>query len=218
MLKGEFTLPIEIDLAATLLFGLTGGLAAMKRGYDVIGLFALVFVTAVGGGLIRDGIFIQQGPPAVTTHAGYMTVVVLACVITVLFRGHIFRFNKIIAWIDALGLGAYAVVGVQKSLDAGLTEGSAILVGVINAAGGGLLRDILVREEPLLLKPGQFYVLAAIAGCVLFAVLAVQSKMEATKAAGIAIGVTFVLRVLAIQFNWKSRPLWQEPPDPPPSK
>jgi uncharacterized membrane protein YeiH len=217
MLKGEFTLPIEIDLAATLLFGLTGGLAALKRGYDVIGLFALVFVTAVGGGLIRDGIFIQQGPPAVTTHGGYITVVVLACLITVVFRGHIFRINKIIAWIDALGLGAYAVVGVQKSLDAGLTEGAAILVGVINAVGGGLLRDILVRDEPLLLKPGQFYVLAAIAGCGLFAVLAVQSKMEATQAAGIAIGATFILRVLAIQFNWKSRPIWQEPPDPPPS-
>ncbi len=101
MLKGEFTLPIEIDLAATLLFGLTGGLAALKRGYDVIGLFALVFVTAVGGGLIRDGIFIQQGPPAVTTHGGYITVVVLACLITVVFRGHIFRSKKNIAWIDA---------------------------------------------------------------------------------------------------------------------
>ena len=216
MLKGQFNLPIEFDLAATLLFGLTGGLAALKRGYDVIGLFAMVFVTAVGGGLIRDGIFIQQGPPAVTTHRGYMTVVLLACLITVLFRGHIFRFNKIIAWIDAVGLGAYAVVGVQKSLNAGLTEGSAILVGVINAVGGGLLRDILVRDEPLLFKPGQFYVLAAIAGCLLFALLAVQLKMEATQAAVIAIGTTFFFRVLTIQFNWKSRSIWQEPPSEPP--
>ena len=66
MLKGQFTLPIQIDLAATLLLSLTGGLAALKRGYDVIGLFALAFVTGVGGGLIRDGLFIQQGPPAVT--------------------------------------------------------------------------------------------------------------------------------------------------------
>ncbi len=167
--------------------------------------------------MIRDGIFIQQGPPAVTTHSGYITVVILACLITVLFRGHIFRFNKIIAWIDALGLGAYAVVGVQKSLNAGLTEDSAILVGVINAAGGGLLRDILVRDEPLLLKPGQFYVLAAIAGCMLFAFLAVQLKVEATRAAGFAIGTTFILRVLAIQFNWKSHSIWREPPDPPSS-
>ena len=217
MLKGQFTLPIEIDLAATLLFGLTGGLAALKRGYDVIGLFVLVFVTAVGGGLIRDGIFIQQGPPAVTTHNGYISVVILACLATVLFRGQVLRFNKTIAWIDALGLGAYAVVGVQKSLNAGLTEDSAILVGVVNAAGGGLLRDVLVRDEPLLFKPGQFYVLAAFAGCVLFALLAVQFKMEATKAAGIAIATTFVFRVLAIQFNWKSSPLWQGPPAPPSS-
>src|SRR5277367_6419175 len=102
MLTGQFTLPVEIDLAATFLFGLTGGLAALKRGYDFIGLFALVLVTAVGGGLIRDGIFIQQGPPAVTTHRGYMQAVVLACLVVVLFRGHVMRINKIIAWIDAL--------------------------------------------------------------------------------------------------------------------
>lgn len=215
MLTGQFTLPVEIDLAATFLFGLTGGLAALKRGYDVIGLFVLVFVTAVGGGLIRDGIFIQQGPPAVTTHKGYMMVVVLACLGSILFRGHVLRFNKLIAWLDALGLGAYAVVGVQKSLDAGLTEGASILVGVINASGGGLLRDVLVREEPLMLKPGQFYVLAAFVGCLLFAALAVQLKMEATQAAGISIGTTFVFRVLAIQFNWKSSSVWQGPPAPP---
>jgi uncharacterized membrane protein YeiH len=221
MINGQFTLPVEIDLAATLLFGLTGGLAALKRGYDVIGLFALVFVTAVGGGLIRDGIFIQQGPPAVTTHGGYMMVIGAACLGSVLLRGHVLRFNKIIAWLDALGLGAYAVVGVQKSLNAGLTEGSAVLVGVINAAGGGLLRDVLVREEPLLFKPGQFYILAAVAGSVLFGLLAVQLKMEATEAAGLAIGTTFVFRLLAIQFNWKSTPVWKErsaPPPPPGSK
>jgi uncharacterized membrane protein YeiH len=99
-------------------------------------------------------------------------------------------------------------------LNAGLTEGSAILVGVINAAGGGLMRDVLVRDEPLLFKPGQFYVLAAFLGCLLFSVLAVQFKMEATKAAGIAIGTTFVIRVMAIQFNWKSHSLWKGPPVP----
>jgi uncharacterized membrane protein YeiH len=212
MLTGQFTLPIQIDLAATFLFGLTGGLAALKRGYDLIGLFALAFVTAVGGGLIRDGIFIQQGPPAVTTHPGYIQVVLLACLGSILFRGHVIRFNKLIAWLDALGLGAYAVVGVQKSLDAGLTEGASILVGVINASGGGLLRDVLVRDEPLLFKPGQFYTLAAFVGCLLFAFLAVQCKIEATKAAGITIGTTFVFRVLAIQFNWKSSSLWKGPP------
>jgi uncharacterized membrane protein YeiH len=241
MLKGQFILPIQIDLAATFLFGLTGGLVALKRGYDVIGLFALAFVTGVGGGLLRDGLFIQQGPPAVTTDSRYILMILLAGCVAFLFRdrvmgtnrmiawldklgvgGHFFRtravhFNKVVAWLDALGLGAYAVVGVQKSLYAGLSVAAAILVGVINAAGGGLLRDVLVRDEPLMFKPGQFYVLAAFAGCLLFALLALEFKMEATTAAGIAIGATFVFRVLAIQFNWKSSSLWQEPPDNPPS-
>jgi uncharacterized membrane protein YeiH len=235
MLRSQFILPIQIDLAATLLFSLTGALVALKRGYDVIGLFALAFVTGVGGGLIRDGLFIQQGPPAVTADSRYILMVLLAGFVAFLLRdrvmglnkvvawldalgvrGHflrerVIRFNKVIAWLDALGLGAYAVVGVQKSLHAGLSVAAAVLVGVINAAGGGLLRDVLVRDEPLLFKPGQFYVLAAFAGCLLFALLAVQFRMEATPAALIAIGVTFLLRVLAIQFNWVSPPLWQEP-------
>jgi uncharacterized membrane protein YeiH len=241
MLTGQFTLPIEIDLAAVFLFGVTGGLVALKRGYDVIGLFALTFVTALGGALIRDGIFIQQGPPALTTDSRYLVMVLVAGLVAFLFRGQVagvnrvnaflgvlgqgaqflrdrvIRFNKVIAWLDALGLGAYAVVGVQKSLGAGMSHEAAVLVGVINAAGGGLLRDVLVRDEPLLFKPGQFYILAAFGGCVLFEVLALKFNMEATEAAGIAIGATFVLRVLAIQFNWKSSSLGQESPATPPS-
>jgi uncharacterized membrane protein YeiH len=234
MLEGQFSLPIQIDLAATLFFGLTGALAALKRGYDVIGLFALTFVTGVGGGLIRDGLFIQQGPPAVTADSRYMLMILLAgcCaflfrtrligwyrmvawldtlgVRTHFFRERVSRFDQMIAWLDALGLGAYAVVGVQKSLQAGLSTAAAVLVGVINASGGGLLRDVLVREEPLLFKPGQFYVLAAFAGCLLFTFLAVHLKTEATPAALLAIFVTFVLRVLAIRFNWVSPSLWSE--------
>ena len=217
MIKGQFILPIYIDLTAVFLFGVTGGLAALKRGYDVIGLGALTFVTAVGGALIRDGIFISQGPPAVVRDSRYILVVLLAALVAFLFRERIVRYNKVIAWFDALGLGAYAVVGVEKSLDVGLSVPGAVLVGVINAAGGGLLRDVLVRDEPLLFKPGQFYILAAFAGCVLFALLVMQYKLDATAAALISIGFTFVLRLLAIQFNWKSPALWQEPPPPPPS-
>jgi uncharacterized membrane protein YeiH len=235
MLKGQFTLPIEIDLIATLLFSLTGALAALRRGYDVIGLFALAFVTGVGGGLLRDGLFIQRGPPTVTEDSRYILVVLLAGFVAVLFRGKITgmnrmiawadtlgvrpdflrdqaaRFNKVIAWLDALGLGAYAVVGVQKSLNAGLSVAAAVLVGLINAAGGSLLRDVLVRDEPLLFKPGQFYVLAAFAGCLTFVLLSLSFMLEATTAALIAILATFVLRLLAIQFNWMSRAVCEAP-------
>lgn len=210
MLRGHFDLPIYIDLAATFLFGLTGALAALKRGYDWIGLLALAFATAVGGGLIRDGIFISQGPPVVTKDSRYVLVIVAAAGLSFLLAEHVIRFNKVIAWLDALGLGAYAVVGIQKALGADLSVAAAILVGVVNAVGGGLLRDVLVREEPLFFKPGQFYVLAVLLGCVLFVTLALQLRMEAMPAALITIAATFLFRVLAIRFNWKTSPVWDD--------
>jgi uncharacterized membrane protein YeiH len=214
MLNGQFVLPIEIDLAATFLFGLTGALAAMKRGYDWIGVFALAFATAVGGGLLRDGIFISQGPPAVTKDSRYIIVIAASAALGPLFRSQVIRFTKLIAWFDALGLGAYAVVGVLKSLNSGLSVAAAVLVGVVNAVGGSVLRDVLVREEPLLFKPGQFYALAAIAGCLMFVLLTIQLHIEVLRAAVITIGMTFALRVLAIRFNWTTKPVYEEHPIP----
>jgi uncharacterized membrane protein YeiH len=211
MLHGAFELPIYIDLSATLLFGLTGALAAMKRGYDWVGIFALAFTTAVGGGVIRDGILISQGPPAVTRDSRYILVILVAVGVAFVLRHHIHRFNKLIAVLDALGLGAYGVVGVQKALNAELSPAAAILVGVVNAAGGGVLRDVLVRDEPLIFKPGQFYALAALAGCLLFAFLTLQLGMQAAKAAAITILLTFIFRVLAIYYNWQTRPVWEPP-------
>lgn len=210
MLKGQFDLPIYFDLAATFLFGLTGAIAALKRGYDWIGLLALAFATAVGGGLLRDGIFISQGPPVVTKDSRYVLVIVASALVGFVLREHVVRLNKVIAWLDALGLGAYAVVGIQKALAAELSVAASLLVGVINAVGGGVLRDVLVREEPLVFKPGQFYVLAVLLGCSLFLLLALELRMEALPAALITIAATFLFRVLAIQFNWKTNPVWQD--------
>jgi uncharacterized membrane protein YeiH len=152
----------------------------------------------------------------VTKDSRYVLVIVAAAGFGFLLREYVIRFNKVIAWLDALGLGAYAVVGIQKALGAELSVAAAILVGVVNAVGGGLLRDVLVREEPLFFKPGQFYVLAVILGCVLFVTLALQLRMEVTSAALIAIGATFLFRVLAIHFNWKTSPVWDENNNRPP--
>jgi uncharacterized membrane protein YeiH len=92
--------------------------------------------------------------------------------IGLLFRHLVNRLTKVIAMIDALGLGVYAVVGVEKSIGAGLSLPAAVLAGVIRR-GGGLLRDLLVRDEPMPIKPGRFYALAALGGCLLFVFLTV---------------------------------------------
>lgn len=210
-----FQLPAWFDLGATFAFGVTGALAGTKRGYDIVGLFFLALASSIGGGLIRDGVFIHSGGPTpLLTDPRYIEVVVGATILGALFGRHVKRFRRVIAIIDALGLGAYAVFGVQKSLAAGLAVPAALLVGVINAAGGGLLRDIITGEEPLVFKPGQFYVLTALAGAVAFVFLTAQAGLGATPAALAAIALTFVFRMLSIIFNWRTVPFGTEEPTP----
>lgn len=206
-MTSAFILPIGLDFAAVFLFALTGAWAATKRDYDFVGVVALAFVVGVGGGLIRDGIFLQEGAPAVMQDVRYLWAVLAATLIGVLLHPVAGRFDRFIAVIDAAGLGAYAVVGVQKSLAAGISPAGAVLVGVINAVGGGLIRDVLVREEPLFFKPGQFYALAALAGCILFVLLSHVWNIPFHDAAWISIAATFLFRMLAIELNWRTGPV-----------
>jgi uncharacterized membrane protein YeiH len=200
-----FHLPVWFDLGATFAFGLTGALAAIRRGYDIVGVFFLALATGLGGGLIRDGVFIPGGTATpLLTDPRYIQIIVGATIAGALFGGHAKKFHRLIAIIDALGLGAYAAFGTEKALTAGLAVPAAVLVGVINAAGGGLLRDIITREEPLVFRPGQFYVLTALAGAVMFVFLTVMLDVAATPAAGAAIAATFVFRALTITFNWRT--------------
>lgn len=200
--------PVWFDLGAIFAFALTGAIAGIKRGYDIVGVFFLALATGLGGGLIRDGVFLPQtGPPALLTDPRYIGFVAAATLAGILFSKHVKRAQRVIALIDAVGLGAYAAFGTQKALQAGLAVPAAILVGVVNAAGGGLLRDIIVREEPLVFRPGQFYVLTALAGAVAFVVLTVRLGVGASLAAGVALAVTFVFRALTIAFNWRTSPV-----------
>lgn len=204
MTTGNFELPVTFDLAATFAFAFTGALAAIRRGYDVVGLLVLALASGIGGGLIRDGFFIQKGVTPLLTTPAYLHVVAAAAVLGVLLGGHVRHFQRVIAVADALGLGAYAAFGVQKALGANLSVPAAILVGAVNAVGGGVLRDVLTREEPLIFKPGQFYALTALAGAVTFVFLSVQLGLSATHAAFGAIALTFVFRMLTILFNWRT--------------
>src|SRR6185503_2388222 len=196
-----FQLPIEFDLAAVFLFALTGVWAATRRGYDVVGAFMLAFVTGVGGGLLRDGIFLQE-VPLVMQDARYLWAVLAALVIGGIAERIAPRFEMLIGYVDAAAIGVYAVYGANKSLVAGVPPEAAVLVGLCNAVGGGLLRDVLVREEPLLFKPGQLYFLATLVGCSCFVVLSHEYGLEVQTSAWIAIALTMLLRVLAIRFNW----------------
>lgn len=207
MNTASFILPAWFDLGATFAFALTGALAGLKRGYDIVGIFFLALACGLGGGLIRDGVFLSGGPTPLLTDARYLEVVVAATLAGALFGRQVRRIRRVVAVIDALGLGAYAAFGTQKALLAGVAAPAAVLIGVVNAAGGGLLRDLLTGAEPLVFRPGQFYVLTAVAGAVTFVFCTVTLELRATPAAIIAIAVTFLFRILTIVFNWRTSAL-----------
>lgn len=204
-------LPVVIDLGATVLFSMTGAMEAIRRHYDPIGLFVLALACGLGGGLLRDGLFIQAGPPAAMRDASYMIAVLVGCIIAGIFFKQVARLSKPFLLLDALGTGAYGVVGASRAFEAGLAVPACLFVGVVNAVGSGLIRDVLVREEPLMLKPGQFYVIASLAGVCAFAAVARWLHVPLMAAALTGIGVTFGLRLLAISFNWKTKSVLQPP-------
>ena len=204
-------LPVAIDLGATLLFSITGAMVAIRRYYDVIGVFVLALACGLGGGLLRDCLFIQSGPPAAMRSSSYMFAVLAGCVIAILFFKHVERLSKPFLIFDALGTGAYGVVGASKAFEAGLAVPACIFVGVVNAVGGGLIRDVLVREEPLMFKPGQFYIIASLLGVSAFMLLALFFRFPLVPSALAAILITFVFRLLAIFFDWKTRSVLSPP-------
>jgi len=211
----SFELPVVFDLAATFLFGITGALAAVQRGYDYVGVFGLTFATAIGGGLIRDGIFLQNGPPFVfTSERGYLPTILIASIVGTRLGRHVEQFKRAFLTFDALGMSAYGVVGVQASLNAGLKPISAAFIGVINATGGGLLRDVLTRQEPLVFKPGQYYVMPSLLGCALLTVLLTVFDVPRVIAGIVAMAVTFLLRMMAVVFDLRSGPVTGLVPNP----
>jgi uncharacterized membrane protein YeiH len=202
----ELHLPVAFSVGAVFFFALTGALAARRRGYDFVGVFALAFVTGLGGGLIRDSLLRGSGPVLALTDERFMLAVVLATLCGSLrITARIESFNRAVAILDAVGLAAFAVVGTNQALRTQLHWVAAVFVGVATAVGGGLLRDVLTRIEPLFFKPGQFYALAALFGACLYAGLIIGCHMPGLPAAIYATSATVVFRVLAIIFNWKTR-------------
>ena len=199
----SFLLPLQFDLCATFIGATTGAWAASRRGYDIVGVCVIAFVSSAGGGLLRDSIFLMQ-IPVVMQHAEYLWTILAGVVAGTLSHRYAERFTNLFDYTDALSLGVYGIYGANRALIAGLSPEGAILVGACNAVGGGLLRDILTREEPLLFKPRHLYTLTALAGITVFVVLSYRYGIDTHQAAWIGVFITVALRLAAIRFDWKT--------------
>ena len=198
-----------LDHAAVLVFALTGALVASRAQLDIIGFAFLAILTGVGGGTVRD-VLLDRNPVFWMADPTYLGVAVIAALV-VFFTAHLFESRyRVMLWLDAAAL-AFAVAAGARIAE-GLEQSTTIIVvmGVVTGCLGGLLRDVVANEVPLVLKQGELYVTCAVAGAAVIAV-APWFGTSALVTVLLSAGVTFALRAGLIAFGWrlpvyKSRP------------
>lgn len=187
-----------LDLLAAVAFAITGALVASRKQLDMLGFIWLAVITGVGGGTLRD---LTLGVPV-------FWVVdpspVIACIITAIivhFTAHFMESRyRFILLFDAFGMALVAVIGAAKGLDAGASALVAVLMGVMTAALGGIIRDTLGQEPSVILRR-EIYVAAALVGAGAYVVLA-QFDVDRIASMGVSFALAFGLRVLALRLNW----------------
>ena len=205
-----FRVPIFFEYAATLTWALSGAVVGVRKGYDITGVFVISLLSSFGAGLVRDAVFLQR-TPVFLVNPIYLPLVAGATLFTALFAVPLTRWvkaetsKKLVDVIDAVGTPAFAIVGMQLAEERQLPLHSVLFIGVVNGTAGGLLRDVVVRDVPTLLRPGQFVSLALLIVCGLFLVLTRQYGFSPTQAGWWTVGSYFVIRILAVRFNWRTR-------------
>jgi uncharacterized membrane protein YeiH len=208
MTERVLTVQTLFDYGATFVWALSGALIAARRGYDVFGLTIVALVSATGGGLLRDGLFLQNGPPALARTPDYLLIVVAVVLLVRAIGGWLNELSllpPVIQIVDALAIGAYAVVGMRLALEARLSLPAVGLVGVINAIGGSLLRDVLMRREPELFKPGTLMTLAVLASTILYLIADLGLGLSPFSAAFFAVIAAALIRGVSVRYDLRTR-------------
>jgi len=194
-------LSLVLDLAGVFVFALAGALAAVRARFDVIGLVVVAMVSSIGGGLVRD-VLLGIEPPLALRDWRYLAVPTAAAALAWWLHPRLARLRRSVRVADALGLGFFSVSGTATALAAGLAAPQACLLGVLTGVGGGVIRDVLLREVPLVLSDGQFYAVAALAGALLVAV-AWELEVYGLVAAAAGVALVVVLRLLTLGLRWR---------------
>jgi uncharacterized membrane protein YeiH len=188
-----------LELLGVAVFALTGALAAARQKLDIFGFALLASVTGIGGGTLRD---LLLGIEPVFWIADPVNIAVCVVVATVAFFAapHLARGEKLILWADALGMALFCVLGAERALDNGASMLVSVVMGVMSATFGGIVRDVLCAQVPLILRQ-EIYATAAALGAGLFVLLSWLGLGESPALiAGFA--AAFLIRGAALKFGW----------------
>ncbi|MFZ5869836.1 MAG: trimeric intracellular cation channel family protein [Actinomycetota bacterium] len=159
---------LAVELLGVFVFALSGGLAAVRKHFDVLGVLVLAAAAGLGGGVVRD-VLIGAVPPVGMSDWRLLGAACAAGLITFFFHPRVSRISRSVLVLDAMGLGLFAVAGTLKALQLGTTPLTAVLVGVLTGVGGGVVRDLLGGEVPHVLAQRELYAIPALLGATAFA-------------------------------------------------
>lgn len=192
------TFLVSLDLAGTFVFAISGATVGVRQRLDLFGVLVLSIAAATAGGITRD-VLIGAVPPAALVDWRYLATACLAGLITFYRDPLIERFHHPVQMFDAAGLALFAVAGAWKALSFGLAPVTAILLGMLSGIGGGMVRDMLVAQVPVVLR-AELYAVAALAGA---AVVVIGDRLGLPQVPVLLFGalLCFGLRFIAIRFD-----------------
>jgi uncharacterized membrane protein YeiH len=189
---------LVIDILGTVAFAISGVLVAMEKKLDLFGVVIIAFVTAVGGGTLRD-FLIGNTPVGWMTTPVYLITITATVIAAIIFVNQLRYFRKSLFLFDTIGLGLYTMVGVEKGINAGLSPVICIILGTITASFGGVIRDILCNEIPVIFRKEVYATICILGGIFYFVII--QFPVATKVAYAAAILSIIVMRLLAVKFK-----------------
>jgi len=187
-----------IDILGTFAFAVAGGFSAMERKLDPFGVLIIAFVTAIGGGTVRD-VLVGNFPVNWLQNGNTILIIFVSAILTMIFGSYLRHLNTALFIFDALGLGLFTIIGLEVGLKQGFSAGICIALGTISACFGGVIRDVLLNKVPLIFQK-EIYALACIIGGIAYYLLK-QTHLNDDVAKVICILMIFVIRFIAVRFN-----------------
>ena len=191
-------IPDLLDFAGVAVYAVSGALAAGRKRLDLVGVVVIASATAIGGGTARD-LLLDRHPVFWIARPAYLYVIIAAALLTVAWSRRFRPPERMLGIADALGLAFFTVSGAQIAEARGLAGAVVVLMGALTGVAGGALRDVLCAEIPMILRKGQLYATASIAGAAIYLLL--QASIDRTAAALVAMACIAGLRLAAIVWD-----------------
>ncbi len=187
-----------VEILGTFSFAVSGTSVAMKKKLDIFRILIISFVTSIGGGTLRD-IMIGNTPVAWLRDATTINVILASTIGTVLFGKFISKLNVSLFLFDSLGLGLFTFIGIQKGIDMHFSNGVCVAIGMLSGCFGGVIRDTLLNEIPLVFRKEIYASTCILGGAVYFLLHALKVDNQLSQTIGIATIV--LLRIIVVRFN-----------------